>query len=225
MNKIHSSVVIIGDVSLGDNNEILPYTILIGPLIIGDNNWIGPHVVIGTPGEDTKNPRYESSTKVIKIGNNNIIREHVAIHKPCYEDITEIGDNCYLMHGSHVPHDALLWDKVTLAPNVVVGGVAKLLTGCNIGMGASLHQFSIIGHYSIVATNAAAIKNVKPFSRYIPGKPISVNVYAIKKYGFEEFEEEIISYVLHGIYPESGKIRDIIVEFEKLHEKSNRLLY
>jgi UDP-N-acetylglucosamine acyltransferase len=225
MNNIHSSVVIIGDVSFGKNNTILPYAVLIGPLEIGNNNWIGPHVVIGTPGEDTKNPRHDSSNKLIIIGNNNIIREHVAIQKPCYENITQIGDEAFLMHGSHVPHDAILWNKVTLAPNVVVGGICKLLTGCNIGMGASLHQNCVIGHYSIVATNAAAIKNVKPFSRFIPGKPISVNIYAIKKYGFEEFEKEIISYVLDDISPESEIILSIVTEFEKLHENSKRLLY
>lgn len=225
MNKIHHTVVIEGDVNLGNNNEILPYTILIGPLEIGDDNYIGPQVVIGTPGEDTKNPRHDSSKKFIKIGNNNIIREHVAIQKPCYEEITLIGNDVFLMHGSHVPHDAFLADKVTLAPNVVVGGISKLLLGCNIGMGATLHQFSVIGHFSIVATNAAALKNVKPFSRYIPGKPISVNAYAIKKFGFEEYEEEITAYVMENANPTSNVISALVKEFETLHLKSGRSIY
>lgn len=225
MNKIHPSVVIQGEVEIGINNEILPYCVLIGPLKIGDNNWIGPNVVIGTPGEDTKNPRYESANKPIEIGNNNIIREHVAIQKPCYEDITKIGDNNYLMHGSHVPHDAILSNNVTLAPNVVIGGISKLLTGSNIGMGATIHQYSVIGHYSIVATNAAAIKNIKPFSRYIPGKPISVNEYAIFKYGFDKYKDEITSYVLNNERPMSYELMLIIEEFESLHLQSKRSLY
>ena len=161
----------------------------------------------------------------IEIGSNNIIREHVAIQKPCYEEITRIGDDTFLMHGSHVPHDAILSNKVTLAPNVVVGGISKLLEGCNIGMGATLHQYSVIGHYSIVATNSAAIKNVKPFSRFIPGKPNSVNTYAINKYGFTQWQEEINAYVLQDIKPESIEIRSIIEEFENLHFKSGRSLY
>jgi len=225
MNKIHSSVIIEGDVEIGINNEILPYSVLIGPLRIGDNNWIGPHVIIGTPGEDTKNPRQDTTAKKIEIGNNNIIREHVAIQKPCYEEITRIGNNVFLMHGSHVPHDAILWDQVTLAPNVVVGGISTLLTGSNIGMGATLHQYSVIGHYSIVATNAASIKNVKPFSRFIPGKPLSVNKYAIMKFGFEKFDEEITAYVLENKEPKSPEISSIVEQFEKLHIKSGRALY
>jgi UDP-N-acetylglucosamine acyltransferase len=225
MNKIHQTVIIEGDVKIGVNNEILPYTVLIGPLEIGDNNYIGPQVVIGTPGEDTKNPRHDASEKFIKIGNDNIIREHVAIQKPCYEEITIIGNNVFLMHGSHVPHDAKLFDKVTLAPNVVVGGISKLLEGCNIGMGATIHQYSVIGHYSIVATNAAALKNIKPFSRYIPGKPISANSYAIQKYNFMEYEDEIIKYVMENKSPKSDKIIEIVEEFERLHVESKRPLY
>jgi len=219
------TVVIEGDVKIGINNVIMPYSVLIGPLVIGDDNWIGPHVVIGTPGEDTKDPRQDCSEKLIEIGNRNIFREHVAIHKPCYEDLTIIKDDCFFMHGSHVPHDARIFSQVTLAPNVVVGGLAKLLPGSNIGMGASLHQYSVIGHYSIVATNAAVIKNVKPFSRYIPGKPISVNMYAIKKYGFAEYESEITEYVLHNIMPKSDVIDCIVTEFNSLHKLSGRRIY
>ncbi|SHG48467.1 UDP-N-acetylglucosamine acyltransferase [Flavobacterium micromati] len=225
MNKIHKTVIIEGDVKIGVNNEILPYSVLIGPLVIGDNNWIGPHVVIGTPGEDTKDPRHDSADKLIVIGNRNIFREHVAIQKPCYEELTIIGDDCFFMHGSHIPHDARVSNQVTLAPNVVVGGISKLLVGANIGMGAALHQHSVIGHYSIVATNAAAIKNVRPFSRYIPGKAISVNTYAINKYGFAEFEKEISDYVLNNISPKSKIISSIIEEFNLLHNESNRGLY
>ena len=47
-------------------------------------------------------------------------------------------------------------------------------------MACTINQYTVIGQYSIVATNAACMKNVKPFSRYIPGKPLSVNYYAIK---------------------------------------------
>jgi len=225
MNKIHKTVIIEGDVKIGMNNEIMPYSVLIGPLEIGDDNWIGPHVVIGTPGEDTKDPRHDCSEKLIIIGNRNIFREHVAIQKPCYEDLTIINDDCFFMHGSHIPHDARISSQVTLAPNVVVGGLTKLLLGSNIGMGAALHQHSIIGHYSIVATNAAVIKNVKPFSRYIPGKPISINTYAIKKYGFAEFENEIIDYVLNNVMPKSNVIERIVAEFNYLHKLSGRRIY
>jgi len=225
INDIHSTAIIGDNVSLGKGNKILPYTVLTGPLDVGDNNIIGPHVVIGTPGEDTRNPYYDSSDSKIKIGSNNIIREFTAVQKPIDRDITCLENDIHLMHGVHIPHDAILENGVVLTPLVVIGGISRIMEYANIGMGATVHQYSIVGPYSIIATGAASIKNVKPFSRYIPGKPISVNSYAVKKFNFTEYTDEITKYVLEGICPKSDKVGSIIEKYLKLHADSGRRQY
>lgn len=225
MNTIHSTALIDDNVELGNNNEILPYTVLKGPLKIGDNNLIGPHVVIGSPGQDTRNPRYDSSNSQIEIGSNNIIREFTAIQKPAYDEKTIICDDVFLMHCVHVPHDAILESKVACAPMVVLGGLSRMMEGAFIGMGSTIHQYSVIGPYSIVATGAAATKNVKPFSRFIPGQSVSLNKYAIHKYGFDEYYEEIERYVLAGEKPQSAIVSEIINRYEHYHLLSKREQY
>ncbi len=225
MNEIHSTAIIGENVKIGKGNKILPYTIILGPTEIGDDNIIGPNVVIGSPGQDTRNPRYDSSNSLIKIGNRNIIREFTAIQKPCYEDITLLGDDIYLMQSVHIPHDAKLGNKVVITPMCVLAGITRLLEGSNLGMGAIVNQYCVIGQYSIVATGAVVMKNVKPFSRFIPNKTISVNTYAIKKYGFETFQQEIEAYVMDGVIPESIKIRFLIDIFNHDHTQSKRDLY
>lgn len=219
MNKIHPTVIIEGDVKLGHNNTILPNCVIYGPTEIGDDNIIGPNVVIGTPGQDTRNRYYDSSNCKIKIGNRNIIREFTAIQKPCYEDITLIGDDVYLMQSVHIPHDAHLYDKVVVTPMTVLAGLAKVLEGANLAIGCALNQRTTIGHYSIAAAGAVVMKNIKPFSRYIPGKPISVNKYAIDKYGYGDYYDEIEAYVLQDVKPTSTVIRDIIQVFDSWVEK------
>jgi UDP-N-acetylglucosamine acyltransferase len=225
MNEIHATAIIGDDVILGKGNKILPYTIIYGPTEIGDNNIIGPHVVIGTPGQDTKNPRYDSSMARIQIGSNNIIREFTGIQKPCYRDVTKIGDNVFIMQSVHIPHDAILHDNVVVTPMCVLAGITEILEGANIGMGATIHQYSVIGQYTLVAMGSAVNKNVKPFSVYIPGKPLRVNTYAINKYGFEKYEDEIRSYVLEGIMPSEPELIRIIQTYYDLHLASNRMQY
>lgn len=224
-NQIHPTAIIGDRVQLGDDNVIGPYCVLEGPLKIGNGNRISPHVVIGTPGQDTRNPHYDSSNSPIEIGNDNIIREFTAIQKPCYRDITRLGNNVFLMHGVHIPHDAILEDGVVVTPHVVIGGIARIMKSANLGMGCTVHQYSVIGPYSIVATGAAAVKNLRPFARFVPGKPISVNDYAVTKYGFEAVAEEIRAYVMEGQAPTSDSLLAVTEPYERLHAESHRPQY
>ncbi len=225
MNNIHPTAIIGSKVFLGDNNTIYPNTVIYGPTRIGDDNIIGPNVVIGTPGQDTRNPRYDSSECQIVIGSRNIIREFTAIQKPCYESLTILGNDIFLMQSVHIPHDAQISDKVVITPMCALAGITKILEGANLALGCTITQHSVIGHYSIVAMGAAVMKNVKPFSRFIPNRKISVNEYAIKKFGFQEYFDEIYNYVMNDIPPKSNIIIDIINEFNDKHAKSGMPLY
>jgi len=224
-NIIHPTAIIHGEVEIGEGNEIGPYSVLYGPLKIGSGNWIGPHVTIGTPGQDTRNPRYDSSQSYIEIGSENIIREYTAIQKPCYRDITRIGNRVFLMQSVHIPHDAIIQDDVVITPMVVMGGIVRILVGANLAVGCSVHQYSIIGHYSIVAMGAALTKNLRPFSKYVPGREISVNEYAVKKYGFSDVSDQISAYLLEGVRPTDMRLLKIVNEFENLSAESGRYVY
>jgi|LSQX01.3.fsa_nt_gb UDP-N-acetylglucosamine acyltransferase len=214
-NQIHPTAIIGENVSLGSNNTIGPFSIIEGNTIIGDNNTIGPHVVIGCEPTDSKHIERNIDSMILRIGNNNIIREYSLIELPCYENETIVGNNVFLMQGVHISHDVHLLDNVTITNFSVLAGIVKVLQGADIAMSCSINQYTTIGHYSICATNAAVMKNVKPFSRFIPNKPISVNYYAIKKFGFEEYTEEIENYVLNGTMPTSKIIVLIINEFDQ----------
>jgi len=225
MNKIHETAIIGTDVILGDNNEIGAYTVIEGPTKIGNNNIIGHHVVIGSPGEDTKNPRHDSSNALVEIGDNNIIREFTAIQKPCYERITRIENDVFLMHGVHIPHDAIIEDKVVITPLSIIGGIAKILEGANIGMGAKVHQYSIVGQYTLIGMGSALTKNVRPFTIFVRGKKPRVNLYALAKFGFKDYTDEITRYVSEGKEPTSDIILNISDKFDRLHKDSGRFLY
>ncbi len=219
MNQVHPSTIIEGEVKLGDNNKILPNCIIYGPVEIGDDNLIGPNVIIGTPGQDTRNRYYDSSNCFIKIGNRNIIREFTAIQKPCYEDITLISDDVYLMQSVHIPHDAHLYNKVVVTPMTVLAGLAKVLEGANLAIGCAVNQRTTIGQYSIAAAGSVVMKNIKPFSRYIPGKPISINKYAIEKYGYRDYFDEIEAYVFDDVLPTSPTVLNVVGAFNSWVEK------
>lgn len=225
MNEVHPTAIIDGDVRLGQGNRILPYSVLIGPLDIGDDNTIGPHVVIGTPGQSRDHTNEDLSSKLIRIGDRNIIREFTAVQKPVEGDLTEVGNDVFLMQSVHIPHDAVLEDEVIITPMAVLAGVTRVMRAANIGMGSTIHQFSVIGPYSMIATNAPVVKNVKPFSKLIPGKPVTTNSYAVRRFGFADHAEEIDAYVLSDEAPTSEPVRSVVERYLQLHQASGRPQY
>ena len=219
MNRIHSTAIIEDSVVLGNNNTIGAYSLITGNTVIGDGNYIGPHTAIGVPPTDTKHVEYDYKNPHLEIGDNNVIREFCVVEQPCYEAESRICNDVFLMQGVHLSHDNILFDHVVITNQCVVGGIAKILEGADLGMGCTINQYTVVGQYCIVATGAACMKNVKPFSRYIPGKPISVNHYAIKKYGFTDYTDEIAAYVLEDVQPTSERIKAVVDLFDHWVQK------
>ena len=224
-NNIHPTAIIGKNVELGEGNTILPYTIIEGKVRIGDGNVIGPHVIVGCPATDTKHVDLKFDDSGVIIGDNNVIREFSLIEQPCYEEHTIIGNDVFVMQGVHVSHDVHVKDKAVITNTSVLAGIVKVLEGANVAMACTVNQYTVVGPYSIVATNAACMKNVKPFSRYIPGKPLSVNKYALQKYGFMDYYDEIERYVLEDVRPKSVVIENIVNEFDKWVNKYGHQTY
>jgi UDP-N-acetylglucosamine acyltransferase len=221
-NAIHPTALLEGEIELGAGNVIGPYCVLHGPLTLGDENRIGPHAVIGTRGDEVWQRRYDTTGKRIEIGSRCTLREHVTVHKPCYGELTRIGDDVYAMHGAYIAHDTRVEDRAIIAQNAAIGGVSRILEGGYLAMGAILHQEAVLGHYAIVAAAGAAVKCVRPFSRHVPGQPITVNAYAIERYGFAEHKAEIERYVLDGSSPVSERLRAMVAEYEALRDAGGR---
>ena len=186
-NQIHGSAVIGEGVSLGDGNVIGPHAVILGPCEIGDENWIGPHVALGTPAQIRANdPRDASPFAGVRIGNGCVVREFVTLHQGS-ERVTVVGDNCYLMTGAHVPHDAILFPDVTLANYAQLGGHTWIGRGATVGLGVVVHQFSAIGGYAMVGMQSAVTRDVPPFALVagVPAKIRGANRLGLGRLGLD----------------------------------------
>ena len=213
------------NVKMGHGNKILRNSIIWGPCEIGNNNVIGPNVVIGAPAQHTRDKYYDSTNKKIKIGNNCIIREFCSIQKPYDLDMTVVEDDVYIMEKVHIPHDAKICNNSIICPGVVLGGNTQVLEGANLGINSSAHQETIIGQYSMIGMGVVLKKNVKPFSLKTENKPLTINLYALKKFGFEELKREIHQYILRETFPTTPFLINTIKEFELLSKNSGRPVY
>lgn len=187
MNRIHPTAIIGPDVELGDDNSIGPYTVIFGRCRIGDGNWIGPSVAIGTPGEMKGHAHYvpwagETTDGSIEIGNGNVIREFATIQQSA-TGVTRIGDNGYFMTKSHVPHDALIGNDVTVSCSVMIGGHSIVGDRANLGLGTVIHQHLVIGAGAMVGMGSVVTKDVPPFAMAYgsPARVKGANVVGLRR--------------------------------------------
>ena len=192
MNKIHPTAVIDPTVVLGSGNTIGPYAVILGNVRIGDNNWIGPHVAIGTPGEMRGGPHPatwadDADSSTVEIGSRNTIREFTTIQSGHITG-THIGNDCYIMTKSHIPHDGILEDSVTVSCSVMIGGHTIVQEGANLGLGAVVHQQLVIGKRAMIGMGSVVTKSIDPFSMAY-GNPVRIkggNVIGMQRAGLDD---------------------------------------
>ena len=238
-NEISDNAHLIGDVQIGTGNYISPGAVIIGPITIGDNNYFGPNAVIGNaPQDDLISPsEHKLATLGLRtpdarlvIGNNNVIREFVTIHQGL-TSVTEIGNHGYFMAYSHIAHDCKIKDHVKIANNVQMGGYSAVLEGAYLGLSSILHQFTVVGAYSMIGMGSVVNRNILPGHLVVgsPARPIKINKIALEKLGISEFEwadgylkdprQENIHPILQVNFKEFEKM---VFEKENERERINR---
>ena len=138
-------------------NFIHPTAIIGDNVILGDNNYIGAYCIIGDQAEHKKY-WLQPKGKVI-IGNGNMITGLVTIDAGT-EDITTIGNNCFIMKHAHIGHDCQIKDNVTISCGAKIGGHSIIKEYSNIGLNAVLHQFTIIEQGCMIGARNPAINIV-----------------------------------------------------------------
>jgi UDP-N-acetylglucosamine acyltransferase len=218
-NNISQYAHIIGDVRFGNDNFVAPGALIVGPISIGDNNYFGANCVVGTPPQDNQisleSHRLSSwgeskEFNEIIIGNNNVIREFVTIHKGLTTP-TIIGDNCYIMSYSHIAHDCKIDNGVKIANSVQMGGYSSIHTGAYLGLSATLHQFSVIGHYAMIGMSSSTRGSIPPLCLAVgsPSRVIQMNKIALEKLGITEFEwteDYVLNPILGNIHADLARL-------------------
>ena len=162
---------------------------------IGTGNDIGPFTSIGTKAQHKS---LQSDGQII-IGDNNVIRELCTIHLPTNpQHNTVIGNDNYFMANSHIAHDCLLENNITLCNNATLGGHTTVMHGATIGFSSNIHQFQVIGSYSMLGMMTCVPKGVKIYpgqvwignpARFLKDNTIGLQRNSIEKDTLaEEFE-------------------------------------
>lgn len=159
--RIGNNVILEGDIIIGDRTRIDHGCVLRGKIRIGSGNWIYPYTVIGAGPQHILSP---ISDGVVRICDDNIIREFTTIHLPVQPGETMIGSGCYIMVYSHIGHNCVVQDKAILTIRTTLGGHVTIGKYANIGQGTQIHQCCMVGPYCMIGQGSSITKDVPPFA-------------------------------------------------------------
>lgn len=151
-----------GKIQLGEGTVLESHVVLEGDVTVGRGNRLSPFVCIGGSPQDRRHLDSEGS---VMIGDDNIIREYVTIHRgtAAGQRITKVGSGCFLMVGTHIAHDCCVSDGVTTANQVALAGHVSVGEGAFLGGLVGVHQFTRIGRLAMVGAGSMVSQDVPPF--------------------------------------------------------------
>ncbi len=153
--------VIEAGVVVGRGTRILAQAYLCRGTRIGRENVVHMGAVLG--GEP-QHRGYDGAPSGLVIGDRNVFREATQVHRSMSPEApTRIGDECYLMTGSHVGHDCRVGDGVVLASGALLGGHVEVGSGAFLGGNAVVHQHVRIGRLALLQGGSAMSRDVPPF--------------------------------------------------------------
>ena len=182
--KVGAYSIIGKNVRIGRRTEIGPGVLIEGWTSIGEDCIISKGAAIGGPPQDV---HFKGAKSFVKIGDRNLIREYVTVHRGTKEgSTTYIGNDCFIMAYSHIAHNCVVEDGVIIANLGTLAGYVTVEKKAVIGGLSAAHQYVKIGAYSIIGGCSKVVKDVPPYTKADghPARLWGLNTVGLQRAGF-----------------------------------------
>ena len=205
-------------VEIKKGTQLLSHVVLRGPTIIGKDNVF---YQFSTIGEDTPDKKFKGEKTKLEIGDRNIFREGVTVHRGTVQDksLTSIGSDNLLMAYSHVAHDCVVGDGNVFANNAGIAGHVYVGNNITIGALTTIHQFCHIGDYSFIGMNTSINMDIPAFVKVAadPARIIGLNSVGMIRNNISSESISLIKKAYKLVYRKGLKINDAIKKIKELN--------
>lgn len=175
-----------GAVRIGSGTRLLERVSIRGPVTIGAGNVFYPGACIGFAPQDRKFDPSEDGAGVA-IGDRNVLREGVTIHRATGGVPTTVGDDNFLMVNSHLGHDTVIGSWVTMGNGTLLAGHVEIADRVIFGGNATVHQFCRVGRMAMFSGLQGVTQDVPPFCVVYNSREIgSLNMVGLRRGGLRE---------------------------------------
>ena len=149
-------------VAIGDGCRLVAHVNVTGHTTIGPRTVIHPFASLGSPPQSFS---YRGGPTCLTVGADCDIRENVTMNTGTEDDhgLTQVGNNCFLMVGTHIGHDCTVGNNVVFANNTMLGGHVSVGDKVVFGGNVAVRQFVRIGEGAMIVGMSGVRADVIPF--------------------------------------------------------------
>ena len=194
--KLHSHVVIDGHTTLGQGNEIFPFTAI---------------------GMKTQDLKYTGGHPRLQIGDHNVFREGVTVHCATNDgEATVIGSHNLLLIHAHVAHDCVLGNNIIMSGYTGLAGHILVEDHAIISGFTAVHQFCRIGRFSITGGCSKIVQDVPPFMIVDgnPGETRAINKIGLERNGVSEEAQNALKQAYKILFRDTLSLANALTKIE-----------
>ena len=200
--KIHPTSVVSPRAEIAADVRVGPYAVIEDEVVIEEGCEIAAHAVIkrftslgrgnrvhehATLGGEPQDEKFKGERSALVIGDDNLIREYVTIHRASGEgETTRVGSRNFLMVGAHVAHNCVVGDDNVFANGVALAGHIVVEDHVFLSSNVGAHQFVRFGRYAMVGGKSKIVQDVLPFftTDGNPSRVRGLNAIGLRRGGF-----------------------------------------
>jgi UDP-N-acetylglucosamine acyltransferase len=203
-------------VRIGSGTKLLSHVSVEGQTSIGEHCTIHPFASLGGPPQDVT---YRGEDTMCTIGDHNTIREYVTINRASTkaQGKTEVGSHNFIMAYSHVGHDCVVGNNVTMANCANLAGHVHVDDYASIMGLSAVHQFARVGKFAYVGGITGVPNDIPPYvmAAGSRAKLYGLNVVGLERRGFSKEEIAELKRAYRFLFRSALSLREALKTIEE----------
>jgi len=195
-------------VTVADGCRLIAHVNLTGHTTIGARTVIRPFASLGSPPQSFS---YRGGPTRLVVGADCDIREAVTMSTGTEDGggITQVGDHCFIMIGSHVGHDCQVGNHVVFSNNTLLAGHVSVGDRVVFGGGVAVRQFVRIGEGAMIVGLSGARADVIPWGMaHGPlANLVGLNIIGMRRQGIAKAEIHRVRAAYQALFFGDGEFR------------------